>query len=496
MDPLRIVVYVMAFTIAAPSSGAELSGSVKVGGDWIGVSRSDESDESAFLVRPGVRLKSDASILAYDVSYQPIWRYFRDDRRDNEWNHDLKASSTWNPSSKTTLTVTDRYIRTSSVALFNDIVGTEDTAQTTDDQVRLAQDRGTVQNNSFGATFQHRLSSATFLGVALSHNWFQEDIRTTTAFSGSVSLNRNLTGRSSVGTSFEVSRNTSQLLDTEERGTNYVGLNGLWSYTFDPTMSLSLAAGPRLVLQDSLPDPPSVFPDFPRFPLRADGEGGLLPLDVASCPTLPDGTHFLDESCAGLPPPLSDAIAAQIPSFTVDLPVVGEVPESDDQNVTYFANMSLTKRWETVTGTLGYRRSAATTSSLGTSTIDDIVNGSLFWQPDQKWNLFLSASYRHSSRATTRLAPVQLVRQSSLGIAIPARTAGERFGIGFVEVDDDLETDSVFVRLRVGYKVNDRISLEASGFYDYGGTGDLRDRGAHFVRVSFGVLYSFRPVYL
>ncbi len=76
-------------------------------------------------------------------------------------------------------------------------------------------------------------------------------------------------------------------------------------------------------------------------------------------------------------------------SIRTDLELAGPVPSGSDSSLTYFANLSLSKRWEQWSGTISYRRQQSDSSGLGSSTVADIVSGVLEWRPSPRWQLQL-----------------------------------------------------------------------------------------------------------
>lgn len=502
----RSILCLALLALAAPAAGVELQTEFRVGTGWN--ERSDTpSEDPSFLVNPSMRLKDERGELVYDVLYTPIWEYFLDDRGVQGWSHDVRGNATWNPTRRTSIRVSDRFLRAQDTQLFNELVGLPtDPDISGDAAVQVGVTDRRTKSNFFTGSLTHRLAGTWSLTFDGQHTWIEEAMRReTNLFSLSPGLDHALSERNTVGASLSFTRQTTEPFGGESRSTDYLGLLGRWTHAFDPTMNLRMRVGPTLVMEDPLPDPPTSFPGRPLFPLIQD-EDGFRPIDVDSCPTFSDGTPYLDGTCTGAGAALTPASASLFRSQVGELLLIGDVTDPDNSSVTYFADVTLTKEWEDVDLTLSYRRSASTAASFGSSTIDDILNASVLWKPAQRWSLTFSGFYRHQSLDNQGRAFVTVLRELPAGepttvqlgeVVVPVtfnRDVAEAVGVRTIEVQNDLTSDTFVFRFSLGYQIRERIRIVGTSYFSYDelATGGSR----HEMSFNLGLTYIFDPIQL
>ena len=174
----------------------------------------------------------------------------------------------------------------------------------------------------------------------------------------------------------------------ESQSTDFYNVFGSWVHQFDETLELSVAAGPTWVKGDDQDNIVAVAPNQLLYPLLSiDGENRLV--RATSC-SRDEGTLILTADCDVIDQNLTPAQENAVRSIRTDLELVGPVPSGSDSSLTYFANLSLSKRWEQWSGTISYRRQQSDSSGLGSSTVADILSGVLEWRPSPRWQLQLA----------------------------------------------------------------------------------------------------------
>ena len=180
----------------------------------------------------------------------------------------------------------------------------------------------------------------------------------------------------------------------------------------------------------------------------------------------------------------------------------GPVASASNQSTTYFANLSLSKRWQHWSGSLSYRRQQSDSTGLGSSAVADIVSGALNWTPSSRWRASLRAAVTRQSSASEGVRSVIAVRPADLTLDTPpGRTftgVAESFALSAVKVDSEFEYWTFWLRLNARYSLTKRILLYGDVLYwnqttrGDGGGGPDYDR----YRVGIGIRYTFDPIRL
>jgi hypothetical protein len=280
------------------------------------------------------------------------------------------------------------------------------------------------------------------------------------------------------------------------QSTDFYNLFGSWRHRFDETFELAVAAGPTWVRSDDQDNIITVLNNQSRYPLaKTQGETRLV--RAASCPS-EDGVLFLSTGCDTINESLSAGEQAALRNSLTNLRLSGPVPSGSDDTITFFANITLSKRWEQWTGALSYRRQQSDSTGVGTSTVADIVTGVLDWKPSPRWNATLRVAYTIQSQANESVQSVVAVRP--VNVMVAGRTffgAAESYALRAIEVDQDIDIDTFWVRLGVRYRVTERTTLYSNAVYwDQSTDGGSAWRDYERLRVSVGVEYRFEPIRL
>jgi hypothetical protein len=241
-------------------------------------------------------------------------------------------------------------------------------------------------------------------------------------------------------------------------------------------------------------------------------EGQQRLVRATSCPT-EDGTLILTGDCdvidEDLPVNLFQPGILELWNPTGDLELVGSVPSGSNQTLTYFANMTLSKRWEQWSGTISYRRQQSDSSGLGSSTVADVVTGVLDWTPSPRWHSTLRVALTRQSQATQPVGTFVAVEGADLSTNLapgvffgglgPAFTdVAESVALRAIEFSQDIDILTLWLNLNVRYRLTKRTSLFGNIIYWNQSSGGDSDFGREYdrYRVNIGVNYRFDPIRL
>ena len=454
-------------------------------------SSSEEFEDVIYRARPRVRVEDEDGSFQYTFSYQPSFEAFARADGISNWEHSVRWTGEWRLSPRTNLTFDNRFDRLTNAGRFNE-TSTEADGQPAVDEVF---GRRRFKRNAASLLLEHELRPNHFVSLDAEH-YYQDfgsgSLGTVEAVTGGVrySYTISATDRLGLGVSY-----TNQEFEDfgfqEDSETDFYYIFGTWDHQFDPTLSMSLSAGPSFVNTDSPRNFPTTFENQPLNPVLSDGTGFRL-VDLGSC-DIENGTPILS-GCAPTGPTLSDLQVATIPRVT--LPFQGQQSDPDDTDVTFFANGSLTKRWGLWTTTLGYRRQASSSSQFGTSTVSDTVRLSALWVPSPRWRVNLVGLYFHREQSSD--AEILVTALGPSGLGAPFDGSAEAVGVIAIETDSGIDLDQWQAHAVVDYRWNRRLTLFARFFYlEEEENGDIRaDRDIEKFRAFFGVRYTFDRIHL
>jgi len=509
--------------LAVPAAAVDLNlstrGEVSYESNVFG-SAQNEVDDEVLRFRPRAELIDRDGDLTWRFFYQPSYRYFRDTSSVRGWDHDLSGNFEWRISPTWTLEASDRFARVDSLSRFIDQSG-PDFGDAVLDSSALdfeAMSRRTKRNRFDGTlTWQMAADKTWILGV--DHNVNRGDnqlLRTTLQYIQQVSA------RNALGGGFSFSQNdVGSRTDAPDRQSRFYNLFGTWRHVFDPTLEFSVSAGPTLVDGDepqSLPDDIVAL----QIPVRREMGQPFL-VDASTCPVV-DGVPVLSPDCellreGSLPSgqvrsgQLSPAEANALEQGLVLLSRETSQLSSGGAELNFFANASVTKRWETWLAELAYRRQESTSSGFGSSTIADIVSLRVSWTPSQRWDFDLFGAWTRRDQATDTIQT--FVRVEEVGVVLPCNQfflgfcvapnrplllegAARNAGFRALQVTRNIETVTYAMRLRARYKLRKNVYLIGRFTWTRQEVkDDLLERGNvdRFV-TSFGVEYRFDPIHL
>lgn len=492
--------------LAGPAAAVELVLGATGEAAWdSNVFATDRDEESDFSLRPGpdVFLRRRQGDLTFDLAYRARYQAYLQNDELNGFDHFLNGNGAWLLNGRTQVSANVDLSRVRSTSARFQTTGPDPGSA----DERIVADNENVVRFAGGISVAHPISPLWSIEAgadAFIYDYENNESPDSSFFQGDTRVSRVLSERARVGFGGSVLRQqfdqqSGTGSNADNGSTVYSGF-GYASYEVTPTASLSVQFGPSYTVQDDL-DSQFNLPQFPTFPAG----GGLgLPINVATCPTLSDGTPYLDQTGAGC-----QAIGVPMRSPAVEVPV-----EDDgiDPAFDFFGGITLEKRWLHGYGSLGYSRGASTSGGFGTSTISDSVTATAVWNPSQLWAARLDGVW--TNRRSTSEIPIQVVTLSPTTIEIdPVTGAVLPLGSGGVVVpgvgealtvrengSTDSAVDSTFwyLQFRVDRRLSKRFAVFGSALYrTEANDGDLQD-GSEVEDVSMivGFTWEFDPIHL
>ena len=459
-------------------------------------------DEYKFRIQPRASLKDHEGDLQWELGYRPSYEQWVEVSERSGWSHQANGRLSWQVRPPTRLELSDRFGYFNTVSFFNEVVTTGEGDDVVDVTEGGFRDDPNIRN-TFSARLTHSLSPYQRLTFSLGHNLIDYDradrinrqtLSTTFHYTQTVSQRSTL----GAGASFR----HSSIDGTSARSsqtTDFYNIFGSWSYRFDETLLLSVAAGPAWVVTDDPDDVVPVAQNRLLYPLVSfDGENRLV--KATSC-SRDGGTLILTGDCDVIDENLTSDEVQFFRSTVTDLSLVGPVRSGGSgETFTYFANVALNKSWERWSGVLSYRRQQSDSSDVrSSSTIADIVSGALEWRPSERWSASFRAAFTRQSLATESVQTVVAVTPVTLFSGFTGRTfedAAQSIGLTTVKVDQDQHIDTLWFRLGARYRLTERVTLSSNASYwiQRSNAGDRFDYSRF--RFDLGVTYNFAPIRL
>lgn len=479
-----------------PAGAAEFIAGWDVSGQWgsnIFATPTDEESDFSLRTGPNLRLREAQGDLTYDLHYQPRYEAYARVKGLNgidALDQYLSAQGAWTVTPNTTIEASDDFAYASNI---NNLLDNTDLVST------FVLERQRITMNGAQASLTQRLGPLWSLSATVENQLVDyEDPRqsNTTATSGTLQLTRGFTPRLYAGVGAQYQRQDfAAVASNPGRGTTLYQGFGLLNYQINPTLKLSVQAGPALVQPDSISVDDISLPSY-------------LAVDPNTCPKRADGTpiyvQFPQSASDVCSPALyrdaqGRAVASLVPSSTsTNVPFVGEQDVGSSLN--YFGEVSLTKEWRLWRATVGYSRSASNGSGLNGSTVLDEFSGEVTWTPSPLWSFTFNAIY-------SMQAALNEVRQREVALRpeveaqiIDGAFATIIFGVPF-EVDtgesiaNSIDLTSIYFTLSGSRRISRRLSINGTASYwQQELAGALQKTQTQAIQVSIGFTWNFEPI--
>ena len=457
----------LALCTALPALGSDLTFSLGGTGEYdSNVFRRDRDTEDDFIftIRPGVRLHEDrGDDVNYSISYlMPIELSTQFSDELNDIDHIAQGRVEYRINERLTLNLRDhfRYLRST---LRQERTNPEDVAAGEGvPALSEVRDRVTLNDGSVGVSY---LFSPRWVGRAnFSSTFFdttRDDRSKNYSLGGVFDTLYRMSRQHQVGGG---ARYGFQQFDDREgfagSETHTVGIFGSWRWIVDETTTLSVSAGPTLLITEqddsdqtftSAPVPFEFVPagtysgffdrDNVQQQNRTVGNRSLLVPSfevvdggiVSNCTPGRTALEFI-APCQGNvlfdsadPTGIDQATIAAIldPANAVTLTNT-DTRGSDSDRITFFAEVVLSKRWSpTLASAFRYSREQGNASGLGGAVVGDSVSLSTTWDFLERWQLAVRGDWLQRE-SVFRLAQTRVV---VVGVTDPrVRTLSPAFG--------------------------------------------------------------------
>ncbi len=416
-------------------------------------SAGDVTDDGIWRFSPSIRLLHEQGDFTYDVRFVPRFETFIVQSDLEAWDYNVAALFGLRLGPRTQIRLSERFLQTRSLNRAEVLLTPEEQVELgVIGQPDIEFNRNLTKQNVVDLSLTHGFSERLTGNLVGQYSIFIPELEnnfTSSTYAATGSLDYALTRRTSIGGGLGYTHQLFEQTTTQDTTTtDFYRLFGRLTHQIDPTLTVSLQAGPSFIDSDTADDiTQQTVLRFPARNLTTSTEPDRLNLlDPGLCPTLDDGTPFNANTCGifqgnrrlefeRTQNVMIQGVAGQVNGFyidsqvlrtdvldqVVDISLVGDRPDSGS-NITFFAAASVVKSWETVTAALRYTRRDSGSSGFGTSTIVDTVTGTLSWEPARKWRLSLSGIWTQQSSATEQAVNRVTLRPLTL------RELNEEFG--------------------------------------------------------------------
>ncbi len=375
----------LAFAVlaAAPAFAAD----VTVGGRtevWyddnvIGSERGKVADGEV-LISPKIGVSERWGSVDTSLEFNPTYELFFQEADLRGWDYQTNGSLQWQPSPRTKFSLTDSFYRNRNLRLLTlagPVGGTPAESGSRDKFFR----------NVAAFSVDHALSPIDSLAFSAGYSFwrFNEAARPDQdGYFASTRYEHSLTRTVGLGAQASWSRQAAKAVgNNPRRDTDYFNASLVATYEPRDTFLVRASAGPTYVRQPKFRVPNLLRLDLYRF----SGNRILVGLVPSTCPTLPTGEFYDGLGCnlAAIGPTLQPLFAQLVSRALEPTPFAGALPDRDD--LTYFADLSLSRRWNAGSLELGYNRDQGSNSSVGFSSIVDTVSLRGSYQPTRSFSL-------------------------------------------------------------------------------------------------------------
>jgi hypothetical protein len=342
-------------------------------------------------------------------------------------------------------------------------------------EISRQKSRNTVNNASLGIS--HSFTSDLSGSLTLAHRFFdttREDRRQVNTVSASGNLSYAVDSKNRIGAGINFThQDFDDLPGNPGSKTMIYRIFASWVYRFDETLSFTVRAGPTLFdseqgaaerivsvnsevpFVDWTDDVVVVSPIDSCGVLAGTGGSQVIPWNQILCD--PGQAQWVDRNVQTA---LYNAIKANEAAGPYNLRYpIGQAPGAESgQQVDFFANATLSKRWSPrLSSSLAYQRSETGASGLGGTAILDSVTATTSWRATELWNVGVRADWTKRSSVfptTQTLREVVLWDDPGVGIYGLAAYSGTLISN---TVDEDIDTQRWGVAARLERSISRKM---------------------------------------
>jgi hypothetical protein len=356
----------------------------------------DPQQDGTVRFGPTIYLRDQTGQFTWNLNLRPSYEVYYTLKGINTFYSISDGDVSWRPSLETEFYASDSFVR-SPVRNAN-VAALQNPNQA---QTVIFSNNENVIHNIFTAGARHSFGPRWLGELSLANSllaYQTSELSNSSALTTQASLLYSLVATDRVGGGAGWTQQSFKQSNGGSVSTQYYQLFGVWNHDFSPTMSLRVNAGPTLVvspdtLQDTFPDTPLFARSFP-----VDGKPESFPIRPDTCQIVDGVVNMTSCNVYQLPlfrsPGVPVLTAGDLGLDGTDtLSLTGERPKAGGTDITYFANISLEKRWRWFTAQGSYVRSASNTSGFAQSVITDSFTVSGAWTPSALWRLQVTGLY-------------------------------------------------------------------------------------------------------
>ena len=455
-----------------------------------------QTRDTRFRFTPVLAVEQPESRLSYSLRYRPTYSGYFDTQSINGWDQALVGRSEYKATGRDTFKLRANFVSVRGIRT-NSFV--DDSGQT---QV-LPTQPGNTQRINVDLAYERAISSRTNGRLGLRYDYWDYTIPDRVgnqSLGGDLQLLHAPIDRLRVGFNVDGRYRAFEASSSSPASyTTVLNVNGVVEYHFSDQLVLNLSGGPAGVFSEqSEPDPALVSRWSPVFfdpvacpvgPCARVWGGIPAPTVTSNCGTTL-GFPVLDR-CG-----LTAVPIAAVPGFPEELVVVPVDPNQtffgrSSETLTYFVNVTLTRRFRRGSVSLSFVRNEDGASGIGRSSVVNSGSAVVSWALSDLWQLNLSGSYflresvarfpttEVSARASSETFGTFTLAEAGFVVANPlSRSFEQRLGAVDVGLSRQLSE-----RSRLRFRFN---------YYNQSQGAVGRSTAGSFDRFVLGVAYVFQ----
>jgi len=413
----------------------------------------DEVSDAEVLLSPTIDVSERWGTVDAELNFKPNYEFFLDEKDLRGLNYAADGRFEWNPTARSSFELKDTFLRYRSLRLLTSAQGGTPAESGARDKFfrNVAQLIGSHRLTPIDVV---QLSGSFSLWKFDEGNRFDQE-----TFGAELSYQHSVSRAFSFGTGASYSR-----LRIEQRGaipqrdTDYVNLSLIANYEPADTLLVSFSAGPTWVRQPRVDSPALVRLDlYPFF-----GNAIIVGNVPSTCPTLSTGEFFLGLGCNLTTASPGTQLYLDLLQRAVD-PVFFAGANKDRDDITYFADVSVERQWETASLSLTYRRDEGSNSGAGFSSVADLVELRGGVRPLRELALTAAVSWENREETQTGSQFVTVLDTLPASGSLPAIAYLVPVGVRAVSGSgSSASVETLGVLLNASYQITPRAQLTSA----------------------------------
>jgi hypothetical protein len=498
----------------------------------------DKKDDATFRFGPTVRVRDETSKLNYRIAYNPVYEKFVTWTEADEWSHFAHGALDYQLSDLTRLSFSENFRFTQSLNR-GPLVPNEDASGSDIEAVPETDvERDSIYRNTASASVFHNFTPHTQGEFTVSHGFFDSERKNTSknnTLSGFANVMHALTARDQVGLGIGTTWQRFDRVAGQPQTDNYIfRFMASWIHSFGQDTELTLRAGPAVIYTDQdnastgstrlyphvlVQNPKTIAQAYAALNLQVPGDvqdlngnpllgsqpiganSVLIPEDTDCLMGMVGGqTVFQGSNCSfnvvvdrdnGAFTATADAISG---GGSVNLNFVSGDGGGSETRVTAFGEAGISHHWfPELSSRASYTRSDSGATSLGSSTVSDLVLVETTWTPTRRWDLRVRGDWLQRKSANDITNNYVVIGNTDFGFANDVITS-----TALVTGTTNSAVDTEYWRVtgRIAYRTSRRSTVTLRASYHHQDTNRGTTRGNSTfenVLVFLGFRYDLDP---